>query len=513
MKRFSITVAILAAVGCQEPQVASTGHVQTIKLTVVDAKNQAFHKEGAVELSPDEQAYIKALLSELHDAAIREKVPELEDFTKAIEKALAQAENGEISKEQLLDDLAKAEDALNKNNEQKQDEVDKQLDVVAAELGKEATTKDIADALEKKDLAKAKEELEKLAEKLANKQLDDKQKEELQKKLDQVAKLMEQQDKQDQDKDQKLEDKVKAEIRRLEKQKQEAKTEQQRQASERRLEDKQRELQKLQKGRDGKNQSDQRKAVKRLQKDMEKAAENLQKPPKDPNQQDDKDSKEQQEQREKQASENLKDAARETGKVDQDQRKQATQKKMSSQMDDLREAMRRAKQKGNKGPNDPFNKNGKNQDFMSRAKGGKGQGGQWKPGQGQGGPGQGQGGQGQDQGQNGGQGSGQGGDSWGTGHDDNLTAGETNKTGNDKDQDLQGQQGDKGGSTLETILSAAQKGFAGVGYKKVYADYQKAEEAVMRNEKLPSSYKYYVKRYFANIHPNMAAPATGDVPK
>ena len=32
----------------------------------------------------------------------------------------------------------------------------------------------------------------------------------------------------------------------------------------------------------------------------------------------------------------------------------------------------------------------------------------------------------------------------------------------------------------------------------------------MRNEKLPSSYKYYVKRYFANIHPNMAAP---DAPK
>ena len=52
----------------------------------------------------------------------------------------------------------------------------------------------------------------------------------------------------------------------------------------------------------------------------------------------------------------------------------------------------------------------------------------------------------------------------------------------------------------------AQKGFAGVGYKKVYADYQRIVEEVMRTEKLPSSYKYYVKRYFANIHPNMAAP-------
>jgi hypothetical protein len=268
---------------------------------------------------------------------------------------------------------------------------------------------------------------------------------------------------------------------------------------ERRLEDKQRELQKLQKDDEQKQQSDQRRAVKRLEKDMEKAAENLQKPQKDPNKQGD---QQDQEQKDKQASQNLKDAARETGRVDKDQRKQATQKKMGSQMDDLREAMRRAKQKGNKGPNDPFNKSGKNQDFISRARGGKGQGGQWKPGQ----TGQ---GQGQGQGQNGGQGqgSGQGGDTWGTGHDDNLTAGETNKTGNDKDQELQGESGNKGGSTRETILAAAQKGFASVKYQKVYADYQRIVEEVMRTEKLPSSYKYYVKRYFANIHPNMAEPA------
>jgi hypothetical protein len=196
----------------------------------------------------------------------------------------------------------------------------------------------------------------------------------------------------------------------------------------------------------------------------------------------------------------MKDAARETGRVDRDQRKQATQKKMSSQMDDLREAMRRAKQRGNKGPNDPFNKNGKNQDFIARARGQKGQGQAWKPGQGQRGLGQGQG-----QGQNGGQGSGSGQQSstWGTGHDDNLTGDPTGKSGNTKDADLQGKQGDKGGSRRETILAAAQKGFASKSYQKVYQDYQRIVEEVMRTEKLPSSYKYYVKRYFAKIHPSM----------
>ena len=61
------------------------------------------------------------------------------------------------------------------------------------------------------------------------------------------------------------------------------------------------------------------------------------------------------------------------------------------------------------------------------------------------------------------------------------------------------------GSTRETILAAAQKGFASKRYQKVYQDYQRIVEEVMRTEKLPSSYKYYVKRYFAKIHPNVNA--------
>jgi hypothetical protein len=160
--------------------------------------------------------------------------------------------------------------------------------------------------------------------------------------------------------------------------------------------------------------------------------------------------------------------------------------------------MRRAKQKGNKGPQDPFNKQGKNQDFIARARGQQsGQGQSWKPGQGQGQ------GQGQGSGQPGGQGQQQGGDTWGVGHDDNLTGDPTAKTGNTKDEDVQGQQGKQGNSTRETILAAAQKGFAQQGYQKVYAEYQRIVEEVMRTEKLPSSYRYFVKRYFAKIHPTM----------
>jgi hypothetical protein len=489
----SIVIPMDAAIGDQKLIVFVGGtQLGMVDFTVVDPKDERYHKDSAVALDPDEKAYVESILAELKNVAQRDKVPELDDFAKKIEQLLSQAENGEITKEQLMDALSKAEDALNKENEPNPEEVAKKLSDMGKELQKDQLTKDLGEALQKQDLEKAQQELEKLADKLDKKELNDQQKQELAKKLDQVAKQMEQQDQKDDQKQSEQQQKLEKEIRRLEDQKQQAKTDQQKQDLERRLEDKKRELQKLQKDQEQKDQSDQRRAVKRLQKDMEKAAENLQKP--DKGQQDDKDNEGQQQQ----ASQKLRDAARETGRVDQDRRKQATQKKMSSQMDDLREALRRAKQHGNKGPNDPFNKQGKNQDFISRARGQKGKGQAWKPGQGERGLGEGQGQDGQDQGD----GQGSGGQKWGTEHDPNLTGDPTAKSGNDKDQELQGTSGNKGGSTRETILSAAQKGFASVGYKKVYADYQRIVEEVMRTEKLPSSYKYYVKRYFAKIHPS-----------
>ncbi len=469
--------------------------IGTAPFNVASKKDTSLHDPDAVALDPDERQYVEAILNELRNIAQRDQVPELDEFAHKLEKLLEKAENGEITKQELLEELAKAEQALNKGNEPDPAEVQKQLGEMGKELAKQQLTKELGEALKKNDLEKAKQELEKLAEKLDKKELNDKKKEELGKQLqkaaEQLQKQEQQQQKQAKDKQQKLEDqiqKMQKEIRRLEKQ-QDPKSQQQKQEMERRLEQKKRELDKLKKEQEQKQQSEQRRAVKRLQKDIEKAAENLQKPQQNQSDQE-------QEQKDQQASRSLKDAARETGRVDRDQRKQATQKKMSSQMDDLREAMRRAKQRGNKGPNDPFNKNGKNQDFIARARGQKGSGQAWKPGQGQRGLGQGQG-------QNGGQGQGSGGSTWGTGHDDNLVGDPTSKTGNTKDEDLQGQQGREGGSIRETILAAAQKGFASKRYQKVYQDYQRIVEEVMRTEKLPSSYKYYVKRYFAKIHPNV----------
>jgi hypothetical protein len=480
--------------------------VGPLAFTVVDRKDPLYHKEGAVVLDPDDRAYLDTLVAALRAVAERDRVPELDEFAKHIEQLLRDAELGKITKEQLLDSLSKAEDKLTRNAEPDQAELNKQLADMGKELSKEQTTKDLGDALQKNDLDKAQQELEKLADKLDKQEMSEKQEEQLAKQLERVAKQMEQREQQRTQKAQMQQQKLEDEIRRLEKKKEQAKNEPDRLDAERQLNKKKDELKQLEKDQEAKEQSAQRQALKRLNKDMEKAAENLQRKQK-------KTEKEYKNGTEKQdptkegerPSQNLKDAARETGRIDQDQRKQATQKKMSSQMDDLREAMRRAKQKGNKGPNDPFGKQNKNQDFAQRARGQRGQGQAWKPSQGQGKGGQGQGKPGQ-QGQAGQQ---PGGKEWGVGHDDNLVGDPTAMSGNTKDDSLQGAQGKDGGGTRETILAAAQKGFASKRYRDVYGKYQQIVEEVMRTEKLPSSYKYYVKRYFAKIHPSTPGTPEG----
>jgi hypothetical protein len=464
-----------------------------LAFTVIDRKDPRYHRADSVALDPDDRAYLDALLGEIKAIAKRDQVPELDEFARQVEQLLQDAELGKISKEKLLDALAKAEEKLDQNGEPDQAGVDKQLAELGKQLSKDQVTKDLGDALQKTDLDKAQQELEKLADKLDKDQMSEKDKDQLAKQLDKAAKQLENKDKQDQQQKQQKQQKLEDDIRRLEKKKEQAKTEKEQLEAERELQKKQQELKKLEKDEQDKEQSAQRQALKRLSRDMEKASEDLNKPKQDKDKNSDQNDQQQSQQ---QASQKLKDAARETGRVDQDRRKQTTQKKMSSQMDDLREAMRRAKQKGNKDGKDPFGKQNKNQDFAQRARGQRGQSSAWKPGQGskpgQGQPGQGQAGQGQQPGN---------GKEWGIGHDDNLTGDPTDKSGNTKDADLQGKQGSQGGGTRETILSAAQKGFASERYRKVYGDYRQIVEEVMRTEKLPSSYKYYVKRYFAKIHP------------
>jgi hypothetical protein len=113
------------------------------------------------------------------------------------------------------------------------------------------------------------------------------------------------------------------------------------------------------------------------------------------------------------------------------------------------------------------------------------------------GPGQGQG-QGQDPG---GQGKEPGGKEAGSGHDGNLKGAATSSKMGTQDVQAQGIDSQSGPSNSSVILSAAEKGFRGSSYKKVYTDYRTLAEEQTGKDELPDGYRSYVKRYFQLIRP------------
>jgi hypothetical protein len=120
------------------------------------------------------------------------------------------------------------------------------------------------------------------------------------------------------------------------------------------------------------------------------------------------------------------------------------------------------------------------------------------------GAGQGSGqGQGQGQGKDGDQpgGGGLGGKQWGTGHDDKLAGDGTQLKGQTKDVVAAGVDTGEGNASSEVIYGAAQRGFVGRGYQKVYTDYQTVAERVMNQDEIPPGYRFYVRRYFQLIRP------------
>ena len=59
----------------------------------------------------------------------------------------------------------------------------------------------------------------------------------------------------------------------------------------------------------------------------------------------------------------------------------------------------------------------------------------------------------------------------------------------------------QGPSTSQVIYGAADRGFTGRGYKKVFTDYQTVAEEVLNSDEIPAGYEFYVRRYFQLIRP------------
>ncbi|HUS64395.1 MAG TPA: hypothetical protein VMZ28_07615 [Kofleriaceae bacterium] len=441
-------------------------------------------KDEPLALAEEDLSYTRDLLDELRQTAEANQDQELRDLTNEIEKLLDQAEKGELSREELLEKLAAAHEKYNEGaSEKMMQESLADLEKTGKELEKSELTKDVGKALSEGDLEKAQKEMEKLAEKLAKGEVGEKQAQEAAKALEKAAKAFE---KKQGDREKSADEKVakaEKELAKAEKQAAEAKTPEQKAKAEKNKAEKQQKAEQAQKESQQQKEAEEKRTLKRLHRNMEKAAQEM---------------GDKSQEKRKQASRSMEDMARDTGKVDKDQRKMANQKKVASQLNDLKEAMRRAKQGGSRGAKDLFGRNKKQNDFSRRARGQKGSRQAWKPGQ----KGQGKNGQGNQPGQQpGGPGNQPGGTQWGDGEGPELLGDATKKKGNTEDESVSGIHG-KGPSTRETILSAAQKGFATQSYKQVYGKYKAIVEEVMNAEKVPSGYKYYVKKYFQKIKPH-----------
>ncbi len=445
--------------------------------------------DNPVLIGDDDLEYTRDLLDDLRHTAQDDRDPTLQEFADKVEHLLDKAELGELSKEELLEELAKAEQEYNKGADEHVEETLADLKQTGKELEKSKLTKELGKALEKGDLEKAQQELEKLAQQLANDELSEKDRKEVAKALDKVSDKF---DKKEQKHDKQLDKQIadaKKDIEKLKRRFDKTKDGPQKQKLARRMKNKKRELKQLQREKEQRKKSASRRQLKSLHRNLKNAAQEMRK-------------KNQTQKSRRQASRKMKAASQNLGRVSQDARKVRTQRKVASQLTDLKEALRRAKQKGNRGPKDLFGRNQKNRDFNRRARGGQGSKGAWKPGSGQrgrlakGGKGQGQ--NGKQPGSNGQQ---PGGDSWGTEHDPNLMGDPTGKSGDTVDKSVEGIHG-RGPSKRETVLAAAQKGFATRQYQKVYAAYKAIVEEVMHTEKVPAGYKYYIKRYFQKIKPH-----------
>ena len=59
----------------------------------------------------------------------------------------------------------------------------------------------------------------------------------------------------------------------------------------------------------------------------------------------------------------------------------------------------------------------------------------------------------------------------------------------------------QGAASSEVVFGAAERGFTGSRYQKVYTQYRTVAEDVLEQDTIPAGYEFYVRRYFQLIRP------------
>ncbi len=441
--------------------------------------------------------------------------PEAVALLAEIEELLNQVEGQEISEREFLDRLDKLEEKLDAG-EMKPEETERVAQALKEaaealekelkeELKQEPAARELVDAMKKKDLAAASKAMEKIAEMLANKDLDDKQLARLAKVMEKLAKNINFEDPALQkfmEKNKDLIDKLSKKFDKLsDKDKQ-------------RLDRAKEELAKQEQQKKENEERESTRKLKELRRLSAKANEEAEKVLKGGNKKTEKKATEDERHKFKnEAGRNAKDASKEMEEGGEKQKKDAARDMARKQIQEMREAMQRNNAGRDKSGEKNDQKGGQMKEFLERAKGQdktdmKGAVEQQKRAGEDAGKGtseaerEAQGGEGQAKKDSGGtdQEAKEESDFAGRGKGSRELGEETKLDGKRVDQKVDATAG-KGPSRSEIIKSASEEGFATTEYKDVYVDYSSVVEEVMEKENIPAGYRYYIKRYFQLIKP------------
>ncbi len=89
----------------------------------------------------------------------------------------------------------------------------------------------------------------------------------------------------------------------------------------------------------------------------------------------------------------------------------------------------------------------------------------------------------------------------GNSHDSNVMGKSTSIKSGTSDVEAAALDTKAGPTNSEVIYGAAERGFKGSGYKKVFTDYHTRAEEQINKDQIPDGYRFYVHRYFQLIRP------------
>ncbi|WP_437721497.1 hypothetical protein [Sorangium sp. So ce861] len=462
----------------------------------------------ALTMSPDDIELFKDAAKALDR---QDQSPEMKSAVERFNQLIEDIANKRLDRTEAFRRMEALERELLKGAEADLKALEEALKETGLDLKRSDLAKGVGESLEKKDLEQAKKELKQLADKLRDKKqkFDKAEIERLRKALAEAASRRKEALAAINEK--------RAEVReQLLKQKQKASAnEQQKSEEERLLKKKERELERLDREAEQKERTGRQ--LDRLDRELAKAAEDLMRDL-------------------GMSADDLEQAAEDINRMQQEEMSEQEKEELRQRLEELRELVRQQGQggkqrmarmlrfgkraRGNQGSGEEQQGQGQQGQGDGEQEGQSGQQGQGQ-GQGKGGQGQGQelvigpGGKkilmpgGQGQGQEG-QGSGQGnqgggnqpgGDGAGSGRGGEVAGKRTDPKMGTQDVQAQGLDTQQGPSNSEVILSAAERGFKGTGYKKVFTDYHTVAEQQINKDQIPDGYRFYVNRYFQLIRP------------